>query len=102
MLKGAKVEEDKIRQALIKKALGYEIDEVVSEYNLDQGGQEILSKKKVTKKHYAPDISAAKLLLERFYRTYEDKVLSMSDEELEREQERLEELLKKGENDGDS
>lgn len=102
LLKGADVEEDEIRKALLKRALGYDIDEIVSEYSLDKDGQEALSKKKVRKKHYSPDISAAKLLLERFYRTYEDRVLAMSDEELEREEKRLEELLKKGEKDGNT
>ena len=96
------MEEDEIRRALLKKALGYDVDEVVQEFCLDKDGQEMLSKKKVTKKHYSPDISAAKLLLERFYRSYEDRVLSMSDEELVREEKRLEELLIKGEDDGDS
>ena len=60
-------EEDKIKKALLKKALGYSADEV---------------------------------LLERYYKTYEDKVLAMSDEELSLEQERLKNLLK-GESDGD-
>ena len=55
-------------------------------------------KKKVTKKHYSPDISAVKVLLERYYKTYEDKVLDMSDEELSAEKERLKNLLKGGSN----
>lgn len=93
-------EEDKIKKALLKKALGYSADEVVEEYSYDDEGELKLSKKKVTKKHYSPDISAVKVLLERYYKTYEDKVLSMSDEELKLEQERLKNLLK-GESDGD-
>lgn len=99
--RGEKVEEeDKIKKALLKKALGYSADEVVEEYSYDDEGELKLSKKKVTKKHYSPDISAVKVLLERYYKTYEDKVLSMSDEELKLEQERLKNLLK-GESDGD-
>ena len=93
-------EEDKIKKALLKKALGYSADEVVEEYSYDDKGEVKLSKKKVTKKHYSPDISAVKVLLERYYKTYEDKVLAMSDEELSLEQERLKNLLK-GESDGD-
>lgn len=93
-------EEDKIKKALLKKALGYSADEVVEEYNYDDKGDLKLSKKKVTKKHYSPDISAVKVLLERYYKTYEDKVLLMSDEELKLEQERLKKLLK-GDSDGD-
>ena len=93
-------EEDKIKKALLKKALGYSADEVVEEFSYDDKGDLKLSKKKVTKKHYSPDISAVKVLLERYYKTYEDKVLSMSDEELSFEQERLKNLLKGG-RDGD-
>lgn len=93
-------EEDKIKKALLRKALGYSADEVVEEYSYDDNGDLKLSKKKVTKKHFSPDIAAVKVLLERYYKTYEDKVLAMSDEELTLEQKRLEKLLK-GESDGD-
>ncbi len=96
------MEEDEIRRALLKRALGYDALEVAEEYSLDKDGQETLQKKKVTKKHYSPDISAAKLLLERYYRSYEEQVLGMSDEELEEEKMRLEGLLKKGEQNGNS
>lgn len=94
-------EEDKIKKALLKKALGYNVDEVVEEYSYDQDGEPKLSKKKVSTKHYSPDISAVKLLLERYYRTYEDKVISMSDEELTQEEERLLKLIDKEVADGD-
>ena len=94
-------EEDKIKKALLKKALGYNVDEVVEEYSYDQDGEPKLSKKKVSTKHYSPDISAVKLLLERYYRTYEDKVISMSDEELTQEEERLLKLIEKEVADGD-
>lgn len=93
-------EEDKIKKALMKKALGYSANEVIEEYVINDEGKETLSKKKVTKKHFSPDISAVKVLLERYYKTYEDKVLAMSDEDLQAEQERLKNLLK-GEEDGD-
>ena len=93
-------EEDKIKRALLKKALGYSASEVVEEFCVDEEGNKKLSKKKVTKKHYSPDISAVKVLLERYYKTYEERVLSMSDEELNEEKSRLVKLLK-GENDGD-
>lgn len=93
-------EEDKIKQALLKKALGYSASETIEEFSVDEEGNQKLSKKKVTKKHYSPDISAVKVLLERYYKTYEERVLSMSDEELQSEKLRLETLLK-GEGDGD-
>ena len=93
-------EEDKIKQALLKKALGYSASETVEEFSIDEEGNKKLSKKKVTKKHFSPDISAVKVLLERYYKTYEERVLSMSDEQLQEEKSRLEEILK-GECDGD-
>ena len=92
-------DEDKIKKALLQKALGYNADEIIEEYSFDDDGNLKLSKKKVTKKHYSPDISAVKVLLERYYKTYEEKVLQMSDDELQTEKERLERLLK-GETNG--
>ena len=98
---GIKVEdEDKIKQALLKKALGYSASEVVEEYTVDEEGEKRLSKKKVTKKHYSPDISAVKVLLERYYKTYEENVLAMSDAQLENEKNILMQLLKGEENGG--
>ncbi|MBO5395182.1 MAG: hypothetical protein J6A28_04730 [Clostridia bacterium] len=93
-------EEDKIKKALLKKALGYSASETVEEYSVDEEGNRKLSKKKVTKKHFSPDIAAVKVLLERYYKTYEEKILSMSDEELEDEKRQLQQLLK-GEKGGD-
>ena len=90
-------DEDKIRKALLKKALGYNADEVIEEYTFDDEGQLKLSKKKVTKKHFSPDISAVKVLLERYYKTYEDKIVEMSDDELLLEKARLESILKEDE-----
>lgn len=86
-------DEDKIRKALLKKALGYNTDEVIEEYALNEG-QEVLIKKKITKKHYSPDVSAVKILLERYYQTYQGKISLMSDQELLEEEERLLKLLK--------
>lgn len=89
-------DEDKIRKALLKKALGYNANEITEEYVVSDDGNPILSKKRVTKKHISPDISAVKVLLERYYKSYEDKVLAMSDEELLLEKMRLENLLEEG------
>ena len=86
-------DEEKIRQALLKKALGYESDEVVEEYQVDEGDLK-LSKRKVTKKHFSPDISAVKVLLERYYKTYDEVISAMSDEDRDNERSRLEKLLK--------
>lgn len=93
-------EQDKIKKALMKKALGYNADEVIEEYVISEEGTPKLSKKKVTKKHYSPDISAVKVLLEKYYKTYEDEVLSMTDEGLLAERERLIKKLK-GDGNGD-
>ena len=77
------------KQVLIKKALGYDVKEVVEEYVSDEDGTVKLSKKKVTKKNVPPDLTALKMLLES-----DKPISSMSDEELEKEKIRLLELLK--------
>lgn len=87
-------QENMIKNALLKKAVGYEANEIVKEYTSGEDGDIILSKKKVTTKHYAPDVSAVKLLLDRYYKTYKEIVEEMSDEALEAEKERLEKLVK--------
>ncbi len=92
-------EEGKLKKALLKKALGYDANEVVCEYVLDEEGQEKLSKKKVTKKHYSPDISAVKMMFERYYGDDYADIYNMSDEELESERKRLLKILKE-EDDG--
>ena len=90
-----------IKKALLKKALGYDADDVVKEYTGGEDGDIVLAKKKVTTKHYAPDVSAAKLLLDRYYKTYKEIVDEMTDETLEEEKKRLEKLIKE-EEDGTS
>lgn len=82
-----------IKHALFKKALGYEAEDVVKEYT-SSDGDIVLAKKKVTTKHYAPDVSALKLLLDRYYKTYKEIVDEMPDLALEEEKERLENLIK--------
>lgn len=93
-------EEEKIRKALLKKALGYQTNEVVEEYVLDEDGNAKLSKKKVTKKHISPDISAMRVLLERYYTDIADDIRNMSDEELLAERTRLLKMLKEEEDAG--
>ncbi len=78
------------QNALLKKALGYDCTETVEEYVSGDEGEIKLLKKKVTKKNVPPDISALKILLE----DADKGVESMSDEELEREKQRLMEMLK--------
>lgn len=90
-------EEEKIKQALLKKALGYETDEVVEEYVTDEEGEQKLAKKKVSRKHIAPDITAIKVLFEKYIRPYSEQVALMSDEELFAERERLKKILEEEE-----
>lgn len=87
-----KFSEKKIDEAIYKKAVGYEANEVVEEFVLDEKGEYKLNKRKITKKHISPDLSAAKLLLEKAEEK-KDKYSTMTDEELYREKVRLLELL---------
>ena len=75
-------------QVLIKKALGYDVKEVVEEY-VNEDGEIRLTKKKVTKKNVPPDLTALKILLS----DSEQPLERMSDEELEIEKNRLLKLL---------
>lgn len=82
------MEEEQIKRALLRRAVGFDADEVIEEYGFSEG-EAVLVKRKVTKKKVPPDVSAAKLLLE------ESAPLSaLSDEELEKEKQRLLNLLK--------
>lgn len=80
-----RLNEKKVKAALVKKALGYDATEVVEEYVSDEAGEVKLSKKKVTKKNVPPDMSALKMLMDETF----VPVGEMSDEELEKEKERL-------------
>lgn len=92
---------DKFKDALKKKALGYDVDEVVEEYVTDENGEEHLQKRKVTKKHNPPDLGALKVLLDS--ENADKKLSDLTDAELEKEKQRLLKLLRnkeeKNEND---
>ena len=79
---------EKIKGALLERALGYDADEVVEEYGFSEG-EAVLVKRKVTKKRVPPDIQSAKMLLDGA-----PPLTSLSDEQLQREKERLLLLLK--------
>ena len=82
--------EQEIREAIIKVALGYSLEEVTEEYGVEDG-QLKLVKRKETKKDIPPDLKAVKLLLD-------DKDYSaLSDEELEAEKQKLLKRLKEEE-----
>ena len=91
------MDEQEILQALEKKALGFEFDEVVEEYAQDADVKPVLSKRKITKKINPPDISALKFLLEKGDIS-QDTISKMTDKELLAERERLLKLLKENQN----
>lgn len=74
----------KVEKALIKKALGYDAVEIVEEY-VNNEGEIVLLKKKVTTKNVPPDVSALKLVLD----SGKGDVKGMTDSELEDEKNRL-------------
>ena len=80
---------------LVKKALGYDAKEVVEEYVGGEEGDVKLSKKKITTKYVPPDMTALKILLDE----NQKQVGDMTDEELEKEKNRLLSLLKEIQND---
>lgn len=88
-----------VEQALIKKALGYDIEEVTEEYACDEKTKEaILVKKKKTTKQVPPDLSAIKILLSYYGNKTFDELNSLSDEELMQERDNLLQELKSFEN----
>ena len=85
-----------LKKALLKKALGFSSDEIVEEYSLDESGNSVLNKRKVTTKYNPPDISAMKILLENEDLT-DDKLSHMTLAELKKEKRRLLKQLKEEE-----
>lgn len=84
------VSKEEFKDALIKKALGYDATETIEEYVSGEEGEIKLLKKKVTKKSVPPDITAIKILME----DSNESVDSMTDEQLVAEKIRLLEMLK--------
>ncbi len=87
-----------LNDALYKKALGYTVEEVSEEYNLVDN-EMILSKRKLNKKVYPPDLSALQLLLEGEKEECKE-FENFSLEQLKTERERLKNLLNKKEKEG--
>lgn len=85
-----------LEDALLKKALGYDSDEIIEEYAVDEEGNYKLIKKKITKKYISPDITSAKLLLEKM-ELENNSFENMSDEQLLARKKELLKLLKEGE-----
>ncbi len=51
-------------ETLYKKAKGYDVEEVVYEYSVDENGNRQLAKEKHSVKHVPPDLSAIKAYME--------------------------------------
>ena len=83
--------EEKIGEALLKVALGYQVAEVTEEY-AEVDGKLKLTKRKKTKKDIPPDLKAVQLLLAN---DGEGGLGELSDEDLETEKARLLALLQK-------
>ena len=80
-----KMKEEKINDALLKVALGYQVAEVIEEY-AEVDGEMKLTKRKKTKKDIPPDLKAVQLLLSS---GNEGNYSGWTDEELLAEKERL-------------
>ncbi len=85
---------DKLNDALVKKAMGYSVEESVCEYGMCDDELKLI-KKKISKKYYPPDLSAINLLIGSANKSDFE---TMTDEELEQEKNRLLKLLKENEN----
>ncbi len=84
--------DDEILNAILKRALGYSYKEVQEEYGVREDGEVQLIKRKITDKYLPPDSGALKTYLEL---SQDAGVSDMSDEELQKEKERLLEELQK-------
>ena len=81
--------EEKLGDALLKVALGYQVSEITEEY-AEVDGTLKLTKRKKTKKDIPPDLKAVQMLLEG---RENGDMAGMTDEELEDERKRLLALL---------
>lgn len=88
--KKGRSEQEKLHDALLKKAVGFDATETVEEYVFNGDDGEVkLSKKKVTKKKIPPDMTAIKILMAEDIKN----VAEMTDEELKIEKDRLLKIL---------
>ena len=76
------MKDDKVKDALIKCAVGFETEEIIEEFAV-LDGELSLVKKKVTRRGVPPDRKAVKMLLD------DVDVGEMTDEQLEKEKRRL-------------
>ena len=83
--KNGRQKEEKIGEALLKVALGYQVSEVTEEY-AEVDGELKLTKRKKTKKDIPPDLKAVQLLLSS---QQAEELNTWTDEELEAERRKL-------------
>ena len=84
-MKEVKNKEEKISDALLKVALGYQVAEVTEEY-AEVDGELKLTKRKKTKKDVPPDLKAVQLLLST---ENDGDYADWTDEQLQAEKKRL-------------
>ena len=77
--------DEKLSEAILKVALGFQVLETVEEY-AEVDGELKLTKRKCTQKDVPPDLKAVQLLMDGGACA---EIANMSDEELEREKARL-------------
>ena len=82
----------KLGDAILKVALGYSVADVSEEYAVVDGELKLMKRKK-TKKDVPPDLKAVQMLLGESETSY----AGLSDEELEKEKQRLLEKLREEE-----
>lgn len=90
---GEKKKEEKLGEALLKVALGYQLAEVTEEYAEVDGALK-LTKRKKTKKDIPPDLKAVQMLLGE---SGAEGYAQWSEEDLEKEKQRLLGLLQESE-----
>ncbi len=78
--------DEEILSALLKRAKGYSYNEVQEEYAVKEDGEIALTKRKIMEKYCPPDSSALKTYLDI---CGEQDISALTDEELERERQRL-------------
>lgn len=79
--------DERVKEALEKCAVGFDTSEVVEEYTVENGNL-VLVKKKITTRDIPPDLKAVKLLMEG------ESTADMTDEQLTKEREKLLKMLK--------
>ncbi len=82
------MQQDKVKDAVMKVALGFSLEEVTEEYDARDGELKLV-KRKETRKDVPPDLKAVKLLLGD-----KQDLSALSDEELQAERQRLLKRLK--------